>query len=230
MTTIERPATLWSTMPGWGIVANLTPPELIATRKLKTIRKALVAGFVLLLVIGVACYSLAVLANRSAASDLAGEQSRTTQLLAQQHKYQRSVQVQGSITQVQGQLAGLLTYDVDHAALVKEIRAKLPANMTISQLTITIDAGSGTTPAPSGGGSLDASGSTHIGTVALAGNEQRIGDVATYVNALASVPGVVTPYPGSSTVTETAVRWSAQLTLTADLLTHRYDTTKKGSK
>lgn len=217
-------------MPGWGIVANLTPSELIASRKLKTIRKALLAGLALLMVIGIGLYTLAVLAHRSAASALDGEQARTSQLLAQQHKYQRGVQVQHSITQVQTQLGGLLTYDVDQAALVARIRAKLPAQMTISALTITIDAGPGTTAAPIGAGSLDASGSTHIGTVALTGNEQHISDVAAYVNALSTLPGVVAPYPGSSTVTDTAVQWSAQLTLTAGLLTHRYDTAKKGSK
>lgn len=230
MTTIERPVELWSTMPGWGIVANLTPPELIAARKLKTIRKALLVGLALLLVIGIGCYTMAFLSHRAAASDLSDEQARTTQLQAQQHKYQRAVQVQNSITGVQSQLGGLLKYDVDQAALVERIRAKLPPNMTISALTITIDAAPGTTAAPIGAGSLDASGSTHIGTVALAGNEQHISDVAAYVNALATLPGVVAPYPGSSTVTETAVQWSAQLTLTGDLLTHRYDTVKKGSK
>ncbi|MDQ2958243.1 MAG: hypothetical protein M3Y42_14920 [Actinomycetota bacterium] len=230
MTTIERPVELWSTMPGWGIVANLTPPELIAARKLKTIRKALVASFAALLVIGIGLYMLAFLGHRSAVSELSQEQARTTQLIAEQHKYQRAVQVRNSIDEVQRQLGGLLTDDVDQATLVARIRAKLPAGMTISQLTITIDAASGTTAPPAGAGSLDASGSTHIGTVTLAGNEQHISDVAAFVNALAALPGVVTPYPGSSSKTDTSVQWSAQLTLTADLLTHRYDTAKKGSK
>ena len=37
---------LWSTMPGWGIVADLTPPELIASRRLRLLRKLLIAGAV----------------------------------------------------------------------------------------------------------------------------------------------------------------------------------------
>lgn len=227
----DKPRELWSSMPGWGIVANLIPPELIAARKLRTIRKAMLAGFAILLVIGIALYGMAFLAQRSAAADLAREQDRTSQLMAQQSKYQGAVQVQNSITEIQKQLGTLLTYDVDQSALVAKIRQKLPSNMTISQLTITIDAGTAATAgAGTGAGSLDASGATHIGTVTLAGNERHISDVSAFVNALSTVPGVVAPYPGSTTSSGTSVQWSIQLTLTAELLTHRYDPTKKAAK
>ena len=49
MTATPPPAQLWSTMPGWGIAADLTPPELINSRALKTLRKWLGAGLVVLL-------------------------------------------------------------------------------------------------------------------------------------------------------------------------------------
>ncbi len=44
-TTVEQP-TLWNSTPGWGIAANLIPPELINARKLKVLRKFMAAGIV----------------------------------------------------------------------------------------------------------------------------------------------------------------------------------------
>ena len=55
MTTLmARPGngdTLWASMPGWGIVADLTPPELVESRRLKALRKliAVCLGAVVLL-------------------------------------------------------------------------------------------------------------------------------------------------------------------------------------
>ena len=54
MTTMATPQQIWNTMPGWGIVADLTPPELIATRRLRLLRKLLAAGLSVLLVLLVA--------------------------------------------------------------------------------------------------------------------------------------------------------------------------------
>jgi hypothetical protein len=230
MTTIERPREIWSTMPGWGIVANLTPPELIAARKLKSIRKIFAGVLVVILVIGVGLYATAFLSHRSAAADLAAEQGRTTSLTAQQHQYQGAVRVQGSITEVQSQLAGLLTDDVDMSSLVGALRAKLPSGMTITQVALNIQTGLAGASAAAGGSALDTSGQQHIGAVTIAGNGHRISDISAYVDALASVPGVVTPYPTSTTASAKLVQWSIQLTLSSDLLTHRYDVTKNGVK
>jgi hypothetical protein len=230
MTTLVKPNQIWNSMPGWGIVADLTPPELIAARKLKLFRKLFLAGFTLLLVLVVGCYALAVMAHGSAASDLASEQTRTSQLTAQQRQYQGAVQVQGSIDQVQTQLAGLLTNDVDTATLIGQLRTKLPAAMTLNQLTITINSGATAGAQSTGAAALDASGSTHIGSVTIAGSAKKISDVSAYVDALGTVAGVVSPYPASSTSSGHVVSWTVQLTLTAQLLTHRYDAKKNGAK
>ena len=63
--TAPAPVQLWSTMPGWGIAADLTPPELINSRALKTMRKWLGAGLVVLLLACVGGY-VAAARQRSA--------------------------------------------------------------------------------------------------------------------------------------------------------------------
>ena len=68
--TEERPA-LWSAMPGWGIAADLIPPELINARQLKVLRKLMAAGIVALLVVCAGGYYLAAAENSSASADLA---------------------------------------------------------------------------------------------------------------------------------------------------------------
>jgi hypothetical protein len=230
MTALVKPSQIRNSMPGWGIVVNLMPPELIAARKLKSARKLFIIGFALVLVLGVAGYTLAVIAHGSATTELASENSRTTQLTAQQRQYQGAVQIQGTISQVQTKLAGLLTDDVDMATLVGTLRAKLPAAMSINQLTVTINTGLAPTSPASGAAALDASGATHIGGVVLSGSAKKISDVSSYVDALGTVPGVVSPYPASSSSSGNIVQWSVQLTLTAQLLTHRFDAKKNGAK
>ena len=51
MTMTSPPVQLWSAMPGWGIAADLTPPEIINARQLKLLRKLLGGGLVALLVL-----------------------------------------------------------------------------------------------------------------------------------------------------------------------------------
>lgn len=227
---VERPTELWSTMPGWGIVANLTPPELIAARKLSVIRKLLVAAVTVIVVLGALGFAFATLRQHSASSDLAKENARTQQLMLEQRKYQGAVKVQGSITEVRTQLAGLLSSDVDLGSLVGQLRTRLPAGMTIDTLTVTINTGTIAMTSNTGAGALDTSGSKHIGDVSIGGSGQRLSDVSGYVDALNSIPGVVTAYPASSSSSSAGVAYIVQLTLTSKLFTHRYDSNKSGVK
>ena len=48
MTTLLDPPAAqpapWSVMPGWGVVVDLTPPELIDLRRLRGLRRAIAIG------------------------------------------------------------------------------------------------------------------------------------------------------------------------------------------
>ena len=68
MTTISSPTQVWNTMPGWGIVADLTPPELIASRRLAVIRKALLSGLIFLTVLLLCGYGYAYRTKHVASS------------------------------------------------------------------------------------------------------------------------------------------------------------------
>lgn len=227
--TVARPTELWSAMPGWGILVDLTPPELLAARRLRSTRRLLAVLLALVLALAGAAYFYAGSQRDNAAAGLTAEQATTTRLQAEQRKFAGLLQTQTSITQVQTQIAGLMASDVDVAKLVGSIRAQLTPGMTLAQIGISIDTAA--QPAAAGGtGTLDTSGERHIGSVTLTGKATRLTDVSTLVDRLRTVDGIVEPYPVSNQQTTDGASFSVQLTLTATLLTHRFDTTKIGGK
>ncbi len=219
--------TLWSAMPGWGIAAELIPPELVTARKLKVIRKLLAAGLVVLLAICAGGYYLASQENRTASSDLASVGDRTRQLQAAGRLYSGVVSIQGAVTQVQTQIAGLMTADVDLVALMGKIRSTLPATMTISQESITIStAGVAGAAAVATGSGLDTSGLPRIGTITLSGTGKTLDDLSDYVDKLHTVSGLVDILPISNTKAATgtgSTAYSLTIGLTNALLSHRFD-------
>jgi hypothetical protein len=226
MTAVQQPTEIWNTMPGWGIHVDLTPVELLDSRRLRTVRRLIVAAFVLLLAgLGAADF-LAAARVDTARTRLADEQTSNTRLQSQQRSYRGTVETENSINQIRTQLARLMARDVDVAAVSTAIGSRLPPGMTVAELglSVTTDDRSGAGSAGSGGASnLDTSGQQHIGAVTLSGTARRMTDVSTLVDRLRTMNGVVEPYPTATQQTTKGVTFSVQLTLTDRLLTHRFD-------
>ncbi|MEO7263036.1 MAG: hypothetical protein ABI047_17545 [Jatrophihabitantaceae bacterium] len=227
MTTMQ-PRELWSTMPGWGIVANLIPPEVLQARRVKAIRKLVAYGLCVLVLIAGVGYGFAFYRSQQAAESLAAEQSRTSQLLAQQKRYADVTLLQGTVAGVRTQLSSLLDSDVDVSALVTSVLKQLPADATVSQLAVTMSPPAGrqaTVNPASGTGSMDTSGKPHIGLLTLTGQAVRVPDVSTLVDRLALMPGFIDPYPTSNTTNDKGTLFTIQFSIDDSLLSHRYDKT-----
>jgi hypothetical protein len=226
---VPQHAELWRTMPGWGITANLLPPEIVSARRARVLRKIVIFVLVGLLLIGAAAYGYAYKQNSDAGSDLAAAQSQTAQLHLEQHKYGEVVQITGDVAQVASRLSTLLATDVDFPKLLGELVDKAPRGGSITQLGVTMQGGptvSGqttTTTQPSV--VLDPTGRTPVGMVTITGTARSMPDVAAYVNALARVPGVVAVYPSSQQFDGTTLTYSLGLTLTDQVYSHRFDST-----
>jgi hypothetical protein len=221
---------LWNTMPGWGIVADLTPPELLNSRRLKVLRKVITAGLVAILVLCVGSYVLASRKHTAASGALADVQSRTVQLKAQERKFRGITKIEGTVAQIQAQVATLLSGDVDLSTLMVKIRTSLPATMTIKQESITISL-AGVAPSSSKGSvGVDLSGHRQIGNIILSGAGQTLVDLSAFVDALKVLPGVINVIPTSNTADKTGMQYSLTLGLTDQLLSHRFDKSKNGSK
>lgn len=221
--TAERPA-LWSAMPGWGIAADLIPPELINARRLKVLRRLMAVGVVLLLIGCGAGYYLAARENLSAASDLGAIQDQTLELQKEGRGYADVVAIQGSVNQVRAQIAQVMKGDVDLVALIGAIQTNLPTTMTISQESITISTSAVAGGTATGAG-LDTSGLPRIGTISLNGTGQTLDDLSEYVDRLRTIAGLVDIIPLSniSSVDGVGTQYAITIGLTNLLLSHRYD-------
>ena len=211
---------LWASMPGWGIVADLTPPELAAARNLRTLRKQLAGALVLVLLLCVAGYVWAGQRTASANDQLATSQATTARLNAQNAKYAGVVNLENATRNIQAQISTLMATDVDVAGFIKRIRAAAPAGTTFTAVGLTLSPTAA--PAP------DATAGTApvIGTLTLSGTSTRMVDVASYVTALQGQAGVVNVIPATNSATTTGGRatWSITAQLSNKLYTHRFTT------
>lgn len=231
MTTMQ-PRELWSTMPGWGIVANLIPPEVLQARRVKAVRKLVAYLLCVLVLIAALGYGYAYYRSQQAAETLAAEQSRTSQLLVQQKRYADVTLLQTSVAGVRTELSQLLASDVDVSALVTSVLRQLPSGATVSQLAVTMQPPEGqqakVNPA-SGTGSLDTSGRAHIGLMTVTGQALRVSDVSTLVDRLRALPGFIDPYPTSNTTNDKGTLFTVQFTIDDRLFSHRYDVKTGGN-
>jgi hypothetical protein len=223
--TLASPSQIWNSMPGWGIVADLTPSELIVARRIKTIQKLTVAGLALIVILLGGLFGYALLQSHAASSDLAVEQDRSQVLIAGQSKYSGVTQVQASIDGVDTNLAKLMASDVDLASEIGKIRAALPSGMTLKSLNVSISS-AGAAAAGSQqsaiGSSLDTSGHHPIGSIQLTGTAGAMTDVARYVLQLQALPGLTDVLPTSNAADGASGSFSINLSLTDQLLTHRF--------
>ena len=222
---VDRPA-LWISRPGWGIAADLTPPELINARQLTTLRKLMAVGVVLLLLACACGYYLSMGEKSDSAQVLRAAQDKTVDLQRVGRSYSSVVAIQGSVSQVQAQVAQVMGADVDLVALMVALSSNLPKTMAITQEAITISAAGvvAANGAPAGSG-LDTSGLPRIGTITISGTGRALDDLSDYVDNLQTIPGLVDVLPVSNTASTagSGTQFSLTIGLTNALLSHRFD-------
>lgn len=214
-------------MPGWGIFADLIPPEILAERRARVLRKYVTIGLIALLVLLLAVFAFAFFKKSAAQHDLDTAQAQTVQLQQEERKYADVITIQGTVTQVQSQVASLLKTDIDFPSVLSSLQKALPPNVKLTQLTVGVSTPSAQ-PGPqvgtgSTGGQLDTGTNAHIGTVTLSGSAAKSTDVSAYVDRLKTLKGIVEPFPTSNVSAGNGVTFSIQCTLTDELFTHRFD-------
>lgn len=209
-------------LPGWGIYADLTPPELLAARRLKALRRSMAIGIAALVTVVLLVFALTMLRHRQATDDLAREQTITAGYTAQQSRYAVVTQIQDSTTSIRQQLAGLMLADVDTSGLLSSIRTTLPRGMVLNAVQESANAGGVGAARTGGATTLDTSGATQIGHVTLSGTSSRLEDIATYVDALGSRPGLVDVVPVTNQASGSTYTFTITASVTDAVLTHRY--------
>ena len=225
MTALLRRNDPWTVQPGWGIFVDLTPPELLTARQLRTVRRAVVAGLVAVVLLLAGGYFV-VNRDRSAAEDvLANAQLSTAQLQQQQHKYAGITQIKGTLLQIRTQVAGLMQGDVAVDSLLGTIGTAQPVGVELQTVAVTISAaGVAGAQAQTGGGSaIDVTTHARIGTVTLNGTTSRMDAVSTFVDRLSRMRGVLDVVPTSNSQGQDGGQFTITLGLDDQLLTHYFD-------
>src|SRR5699024_7133771 len=144
----------------WHIVADLTPPELLAARKLRIIRFGVIVALAVVVAAGAGGYLLTQNQAVDAAADLQLEQALTATLRTQQQDLSGVTRLQARIAHTEERTAQLMASDVDFDALLGNVWQALPDSMTIDQISATVPAAAGDasrTHGQSGFGRLDPS-------------------------------------------------------------------------
>ncbi|HEX2901859.1 MAG TPA: hypothetical protein VHO01_00265 [Jatrophihabitans sp.] len=222
--SLSKPKEIWNTMPGWGIVTNLIPPELIAARRLRVLRRLTLVALAGLLVLCIGVYAVAKLNNASASSALNDEQSTTTSLTQSESRFSDVTQIQASVDGTNARLAQLLAADIDLQPLLLQLRHALPASLDIKNISLSTTSATGN---GAGFNGLDTSGHKVVGTVTIVGDASTFQGISDYVDALSKIDGVVNVVPTSAQGTKLAIDYNITLNLTDKLYSHRFDVTPK---
>lgn len=223
--TLDKPAVptaqLWSSMPGWGIVVNLLPAEVVAARRVRVIRKMILSAVVVIALVAALAYGYAFWQVHSASSQLSAAQVQTTQLQSEQLKYSPVVTLEGEISHVQEELAGLTAANVDLPRLVGKVVSLSPQPSLVTKVDVEVTAAAPPTSTSVAGdatGSLDSSGQYHIGTITVGGTARTVKEISAYVRRLAQLPGMVEVFPVTAQNTNGALEYAIEMTMTDKLL------------
>ncbi len=222
MTAVLTDPAATTYVPGWGIYADLTPPELVTARRLRALRRTMLLGLAALAVAIVLVFAYTVLRDQQATDDLARQQATSTRLGVEQARYSVVTDIRGSTTAVRQQLAGLMAGEVDASGLLASVRTTLPTGTVLDAAQLTVDAGGGAAVRSGDTASLDTSGATHIGRVTLSGTSPRLSDIATYVDALSRRRGLVDVVPVTNQANGSAFTFTVAAIVTDAVLTQRY--------
>lgn len=227
MTTTLDPPAVTAVRPDWGMYADLTPPELLRSRRLHGLRRTLLLALLALLAVIALVFAGSIWRSHEAAGVLAEQQTQTSRLQADQQRYAQVTQVQDSTRAIRSQLAGLGGGDVDVPALLGAVRTALPRSAALGELGVTLSGAGGAAAAvaPQSGadGSLDTSGNPVIGNVTMSGTSSRLADLAAYVAALQRTRGFVDIVPVTNQGTGSAFTFTVTASLTDRVLSHRFD-------
>jgi type IV pilus assembly protein PilN len=228
-TTVERQRDTGKP-PGWGIHADLLPPEVLSSRRLKAVRRSVItvcAAFVALMVL---LYPLAMYKNHTAAADRDEQLAAQSALVAQKASYANVTSLVDQINLIAGQVSLLMVADVDVPDLLRTIRVIAPPEATLTALQLSVDpTGASAGLASTAGSSLDTSGESPIGALTINGTSTSFGTAADYVTALAKLTGVVDAQPQSNSFDGHVYTFTIGATLTDAQLSGRYRATAGGN-
>lgn len=225
--TLGRPSVDASLILGGIPRVRLLPREVGEGQKTRALRRRLLAGLAVVVLLAILGTVGATFALFTANAQLASEQSRSTLLATSRAKY-------GDVTKLQSQVDQIVTSqpladagEILWAPYLKQIQASLPAGTTITAFT----ASTGTAATATATTAANSLTPIHIADVKITADspQQPISD---WLDNLAKVKGFVAALPGSVTRVETTGHYTVEVDflVNSDALSKRFALVKAAKK
>lgn len=202
--------------------ANLMPEEVLSARQALVVRKQVLLGLVVMLVVLIGWFGLSWWQTRSANSKLDDLQRQGVALQSQQGKYTPLVHAQSEITNTRTQLDQLMVGDLSWKDMLTTLRDKAPAGVVLQ--TISGDVSDGTAGTSTTTAVLNQTGSASVGQLSITGTAPDKRTVAAYADALSRVKGVAAPLISSVQSSARPVTFTITADITSAALGGRYAT------
>jgi Tfp pilus assembly protein PilN len=206
-----------------GVHADLMPDEVIAARRVRRVKRRVVAGLAVLLVLLVAWYGYSRWSTSRAQNDLSRAQLKAEQLRHEQHTYDPLVTAQAQSAAISHALAELMTGDLQWKDMLATLRASAKDGVSVTSISASMTSGAaGTGQAAGGLAVLNQTGKQAVGTLTITGTAPDKNAVAAYIDTLAKVKGLAAPFPASVTGKTGKLTFSASVLITSDALGGRF--------
>jgi Tfp pilus assembly protein PilN len=206
--------------------ANLMPDEVLSARQVVVVRKQVLLGLVVVLVLLIGWFGLSWWQTRSANDELASAQRQGIALQSQQTQFTPLVQAQAQISNIRTQLQEVMVGDLSWKDMLSAVRDKAPAGVTVSSISGDVASASGTVQ---DGDVLNQTGSASVGQLSIQGTAGDKRTVAAYADGLSRVPGLAAPLISSVQSDTTGVTFTITAVITTDAFGGKYATASVGT-
>jgi Tfp pilus assembly protein PilN len=224
--TLGRPAVDASLILGGMPRVHLLPKEVGDGQKSRALRRRLLAGLAIVIVLAILATVGATFALFTANAQLANEQSRSSLLALSRAKYGDVTTLQGQVDQITSAQPIAATDEILWAPYLESIKATLPAGTTITAFTAET-----AVPAVAPTATTDTLTPAHIADVKITADspQQPISD---WLDNLAKMKGFVAAMPGSVTLVEESGHYTVEvdLLINSDALSGRFAPVKAAKK
>lgn len=212
----------WAPVPR----VNLLPPEVLDARRFKSVQWRLALVVVLVAAIGAGAVVWSQSQVTVARQELAGTRARTGELQVQEARYADVPRTLAAVAAAKTARERALGRDVLWYRFLNDVALATPATVSLTTMTVALNAGGGAQPT-TGADPLAPAG---IGTVTVSGTATTYPAVSAWMESIVGVTGLkgVTLQSATRTASSTSeasppVTFTAQLVVTQDALSHRYD-------
>ena len=216
--TRKRGATIIPEVPQ----VNLLPPEVVAARGLRVLKRWLGLLIALVVVACAAGVGVSLMAERAAEDELAQAQAETTRLQAEREQYVEVPLVLGEVDRVTAARMFGMSTEVELAKYLAAISATAPDGVSIDTLQASI-----TPPTTEPVGPADPLAGPTVGQLTFEAESLTVPDTANWVDALNAIPGLADAWFTAADITEVngTVYYtvSATVQVTSDAYAKRFE-------